>query len=347
MTSLFRRSVAPVPSVPTAGHGGISSTSETGLGSSAVATLPSEAHTTTARRLPPRGPFLDRALRVVSDYVTLTKPGILTLLLATTLGAMLVADAGVPPLGLVLATMVGGLLAAGGANVLNCYIDRDIDAVMGRTRHRATAAGRMSPRAALTFGIVLTVLATVELGLLVNWLAAGLALAGNLYYVLVYTKLLKRRTPHNIVIGGAAGAMPPLVGWAAATGHLSVAAVILFAIIYYWTPPHFWALALLKRGQYGRAEVPMLPVVSGEDETRRQMVLYSILLMAVCLLLVPFGLGPIYLLAALVLNGIFVGMALRLYQAPSQRLARYLFMYSLWYLALLFAAMVADRLVLA
>jgi len=290
---------------------------------------------------------LRRVARTVSDYVELTKPGILTLLLATTLGAMLVAAAGVPPLGLVLATMLGGVLAAGGANVLNCYIDRDIDAVMGRTRHRATAAGRISPRAALVFGLTLTALAVVEFGFLVNWLAAGLALAGNVYYVLVYTKWLKRRTPNNIVIGGAAGAMPPLVGWAAATGHLSVAAVILFAIIYYWTPPHFWALALLKQGQYGRADVPMLPVVAGPEETRRQMVLYSVLLMAVCLLLVPFGLGPIYLVAALVLNAVFVALALRLYQAPSQRLARHVFMYSLWYLALLFAAMVVDRLVLA
>jgi protoheme IX farnesyltransferase len=242
--------------------------------------------------------------------------------------------------------LLGGLLAAGGANVLNCYLDRDIDALMGRTRRRATATGRIRPRSALLFGLSLSALAVVELGLLVNWLAAGLALAGNLYNVLVYTRWLKRRTPQNIVIGGAAGAVPPLVGWAAVTGSLSVAAVLLFAIIYYWTPPHFWALALLKRGEYGRAAVPMLPVVAGEAETRRQMLLYSLMLAAVSLMLARFGLGPIYLVAAVVLNGIFLAMAMQLYRSPTKRLARHLFFFSLWYLALLFAAMVADRLIL-
>lgn len=294
-----------------------------------------------------RAPDLRRTGEIVSDYVALMKPGILSLLLATTLGGMLVAAEGLPPLGLVLATMLGGILSAGGANVLNCYIDRDIDQLMHRTKKRGTATGRISARAALRFGLVLTVASVFEFGLLVNWLAAALALAGNLYYVLVYTRLLKRRTPQNIVIGGAAGAMPPMVGWAAATGHLSVAAVLLFAIIYYWTPPHFWALALLKQGEYGRAAVPMLPVVAGEGETRRQVLLYSVLLAAVSLLLVAFGLGWIYLIGALVLNGLFVALAVRLYQAPSKRLARQLFFFSLWYLALIFAAMVADRLVLA
>ncbi|HKG25653.1 MAG TPA: heme o synthase [Thermomicrobiales bacterium] len=294
-----------------------------------------------------RGPDLRRAGEVVSDYVTLMKPGILSLLLATTLGGMLVAAEGLPSLGLVLATMLGGILSAGGANVLNCYIDRDIDQLMHRTKKRGTATGRISPRAALLFGLTLTVASVLVFGLLVNWLAAGLALAGSVYYVLVYTRLLKRRTPQNIVIGGAAGAMPPVVGWAAATGHLSVAAVLLFAIIYYWTPPHFWALALLKQGEYGRAAVPMLPVVAGEGETRRQVLLYSVLLAAVSLLLVAFGLSWIYLVGALALNGIFVGFAVQLYRAPSKRLARQLFFFSLWYLALIFAAMVADRLVLA
>ncbi|MDP9367936.1 MAG: heme o synthase [Chloroflexota bacterium] len=292
-------------------------------------------------------PDLRRAGAVASDYVALTKPGILTLLLVTTLGAMLVAAEGIPPFGLVLATLIGGALAAGGANALNCYLDRDIDAIMPRTSRRATAAGRISPQAALTFGVTLTAVATLELGLLVNWLAAGLALAGNLYYVFVYTKWLKRTTPQNIVIGGAAGAVPPLVGWAAATGGLSPAAWVFFAVIFYWTPPHFWSLALLKQGEYGRVCIPMLPVVAGEQETRRQIVLYSVLLAAVALLLVPLGLGWLYLIATLALNGAFLGMAVRLYRAPSKRLARHLFMFSLWYLALIFAAAVADRLILA
>ncbi len=292
-------------------------------------------------------PALRRVRRVVADYVALTKPGILSLLLTTTVGSMLIAAEGLPPLGLILATLLGGTLAAGGANVLNCYIDRDIDARMARTRHRATVAGRISPRAALAFGLLLSAGAVVELGLLVNWLAAALALAGNLYYVLVYTKWLKRTTPHNIVIGGAAGAVPPLVGWAAATGGLAPAAWALFAVIFFWTPPHFWALALLKHGEYGRAAVPMLPVVAGEAETRRQILLYSVLLVAVCLLLVPLGLGSLYLVAALALNALFLGLAVRLLQVGSKKLARQLFFYSLWYLALIFAAGVADRLVLA
>jgi protoheme IX farnesyltransferase len=291
-------------------------------------------------------PDLRGAREVVADYISLMKPGILSLLLATMFGAMFVGAAEVPPFSLLLAALIGGTLAAGGANVLNCYIDRDIDARMSRTRSRATVTGRISPRSALIFGITLSVTAVLVFGIFVNWLAAGLALLGNLYYVFVYTKWLKRSTPQNIVIGGAAGAMPPLVGWAAATGGLEVASFILFAIIYYWTPPHFWALALLKQGDYGRAEVPMLPVVAGEDETRRQVVLYSVLLAAVSLMLIPFGFGEIYLVSAAALNGLFVMMALRLQQTSSKRLARQLFMYSLWYLFLMFVAMVADRLML-
>ena len=283
---------------------------------------------------------------VIARYVALTKPGILTLLLVTTLGAMLVAAAAVPALGLVLATMVGGLLAAGGANVLNCYVDRDIDALMPRTRGRGTASGEISPRAALTFGVTLSLLSILVLGFFANWLAAGLALAGSLYYVFVYTRWLKRTTPQNIVVGGAAGAVPPLVGWAAVTGELSLTAWLLFAVIFLWTPPHFWALALLKQGEYGRAQVPMLPVVAGEAETRRQIVLYSILLTTVALLLAPLGLGWVYLIAAVALNGLFLGMAVRLLRLPSKRAARQLFFFSLWYLALLYAAMVADRLLL-
>jgi protoheme IX farnesyltransferase len=324
---------------------------------------------TAGRRLVPRGPMAQtrsfrpvapagsalamwllrlRHLRgVLNDYVALTKPGILSLLLVTTLGAMLIAAEGVPPFALVLWTLLGGVLAAGGANVLNCYIDRDIDAIMPRTRHRATAAGRISPRAALAFGLGLTALAAVELALLVNPLAAGLALIGNAYYVLVYTKWLKRTTSQNIVIGGAAGAVPPLVGWAAATGSLAPSAWVLFAIVFLWTPPHFWALALLKQGEYGRVAVPMLPVVAGEAATRRQIVAYAAVLAAVSLLLVPLGLSWIYLVGALATNAVFLGIALRLWWAPSKRLARQLFFFSLWYLALVFAAGVADRLLLA
>lgn len=283
---------------------------------------------------------------VINDYVALMKPGIMTLLLVTTLGAMLVAEQAVPSFSLVLVTLLGGVLTAGGANVINCYIDRDIDAVMSRTRKRATANGRISPAAALTFGIVLTVSGTLLLGFLVNWLAAGLALAGNLYYVFVYTLWLKRRTPHNIVIGGAAGAVPPLVGWAAVTGTLAPPAWILFAVIFYWTPPHFWALSLLKQGEYGRVGVPMLPVVSGEEETRRQVLLYTVLLTAVTLLLVPFGMGWIYAVGAIALGGYFLYMAWELLRHPSKAQARKTFFYSIWYLAGLFTVMVADSLIL-
>jgi protoheme IX farnesyltransferase len=287
-----------------------------------------------------------RARQIVSDYVQLTKPGIMTLLLTTTLCAMLMAARGLPPFWLVLITMLGGAMASGGASVLNCYLDRDIDGQMSRTRDRAIVAGRVSPRAALTFGIGLSVAAVVLLGLLVNWTAAALALAGNLFYVFVYTKWLKRSTPYNIVIGGAAGAAPPLVGWAAVTGDLTPLAWGLFAIIFAWTPPHFWALALLKQGEYTRASVPMLPVVRGEAETRRQILIYTVVLTAVCLALVPFGLGGVYLVSAIILNGIFLALAVRLLRDPSKRIARQMFFYSLWYLALIFAAAVVDRIVI-
>jgi protoheme IX farnesyltransferase len=284
---------------------------------------------------------------VVADYVALTKPGIMSLLLTTTLCAMLMAARGLPPFWLVAVTMLGGILASGGANVLNCYIDRDIDGQMSRTRNRATAAGRVSADAALTFGITLTVGAVLLLGLTVNWTAAALALAGNLFYVFIYTRWLKRTTPYNIVIGGAAGAVPPLVGWAAVSGSLTPLAWGLFAVIFAWTPPHFWALALLKQGEYTRAAVPMLPVVRGEAETRRQIVLYTIVLVAVCLALTPLGLGAIYLGSALILNGIFFWLAVRLYRNADKRSARQLFFYSLWFLAFLFAAAVVDRIVIS
>lgn len=282
----------------------------------------------------------------VRNYVALTKPGILSLLLFTTLCGMMVAAAGAPPLDITLWTMLGGYLAAGGANALNCFIDRDIDGIMARTSKRGTVTGAIPPTHALIFGLTLSVSAVLLLGLTVNWLAAALALAGNVYYVVVYTLMLKRTTPQNIVIGGAAGAFPPLVGWAAVTGDLSVLAFLMFAIIYYWTPPHFWALALLKQGEYGRAAVPMLPNVVGEAETRKQVLLYTVILFAVSLMPVVFGLGEIYFVAALILSGLFLIWAIRLYMHPSKRLARETFFYSLWYLALIFTAMVVDRVVL-
>jgi protoheme IX farnesyltransferase len=285
------------------------------------------------------------AMAVVQDYVALTKPGIQTLLLVSMLGAMLVASDGVPSFGLVLALLIGGSLTSGGANALNCFIDRDIDAQMSRTRNRATAAGRISPAAAMTFGLTLSVLGTLLIGFVSNWLAAGLAVAGNLYYVLVYTLWLKRTTPHNIVVGGAAGAVPPLVGWAAVTGSLAAPAWILFAIIFYWTPPHFWSLALLKQGDYGRANVPMLPVVAGEEATRKQIFLYTVLLSAVSLLLVPFGMGMIYLVGVVALNAVFLWYAWLLLTDPSKARARQTFFYSLWYLALLYVVLVIDRIV--
>ncbi len=285
-------------------------------------------------------------MALVSDYVALTKPGIMALLLVTTLGAMLIAASGAPPFGLVLLTMVGGWMSAAGANVLNCVIDRDIDARMPRTRKRGTASGRIPAVNALVFGLALTLGGFLLLGFLVNWLAGFLALAGNVYYVLVYTLWLKRTTPQNIVIGGAAGAVPPLVGWAAVTGTLSPAAWILFAMIFYWTPPHFWALALLKQGEYGRVNVPMLPVVYGEEHTRRQIFLYTVMLAAVSLMLTPFGMSWIYLLGAVLLAAWFLRLTLKLLLSPSKALARKTFFYSIWYVAGLFAVMATDRLIL-
>jgi heme o synthase len=291
-------------------------------------------------------PAWGTARQVVADYITLTKPGIMSLLLTTTFCAMLIAEKGLPPLWLVVVTLLGGVLASGGASVLNCYIDRDIDGEMSRTRNRAIVAGRVSPQAALIYGVTLSTIAVLMLGIWVNWLAAMLALAGNLFYVFVYTLWLKRSTPYNIVIGGAAGAAPPLVGWAAVTGDLAPLAWGLFLIVFAWTPPHFWALALLKQGEYTRAAVPMLPVVRGELETRRQILLYTVILGVGCVALTPFGLGWIYLAGAIVLNGLFLAYAVLLYRKPSKRAARQMFFYSLWYLAGIFAVAVIDRVLL-
>jgi len=282
------------------------------------------------------------ALRgVVADYLTLTKPKVQSLLLLTTVAAMLVA--GDPSVELVALTCLGGYLSAGGAGAVNHWFDRDIDARMARTATRPIPAGRISPVAALSFGCVLAALSFLELSLAVNLLSATLALAGFLGYVLVYTVWLKRRTPQNIVIGGAAGAIPPLVGWAAVTGSLSGTALYLFAIIFFWTPPHFWALSLLMKDEYARVGVPMLPVVRGEAETHRQIVLYTVLLYAITQL--PFcagGFGVVYLVASLALGVAFIAGAVTLQRRADRRTALKLYLFSLLYLALLFGAMVAD-----
>ncbi len=281
------------------------------------------------------------ALQVVRDYVALTKPKVQSLLLFTTLCAMLVA--GEPSLALVLATLIGGYLSAGGSGAVNHWYDRDIDVRMGRTANRPVASGRVSPRAALTFGLVLAALSVAWLALLVNPLAAALSLCGFLGYAVGYTMLLKRRTWQNIVWGGAAGAIPPLVGWAAVEGSLSGLAIFLFAIVFFWTPPHFWALSLLMKDEYAKVGVPMLPVVRGEDETRRQILLYTVLLYAVTQL--PFcagGLGAVYLVASLGLGLGFIALSWQLRRRADRRAALRVYLYSLGYLAALFAAMVLD-----
>jgi heme o synthase len=281
------------------------------------------------------------ARQVVADYVELTKPKVQSLLLFTTVTTMLVA--GSPSVSLIVLTCLGGYLSAGGAGAVNHAYDRDIDARMARTAGRPVPAGRVSARAAIAFGFALSALATIELALFVNPLASALALSGFVGYTGVYTVWLKRRTPQNIVIGGAAGAVPPLVGWAAVTGGLDGTALYLFAIVFFWTPPHFWALSLLMKGEYEKVGVPMLPVVRGEDETRRQILLYSILLYAVTQL--PFcagGFGGIYLAGSLVLGALFMAGAYVLYRRADRRSALRLYLFSLAYLALLFGAMVAD-----
>src|SRR3954468_11094154 len=279
--------------------------------------------------------------QVAGDYLEMTKPKVQSLLLFTTVTTMYVA--GTPSLGLVLLTCLGGALASGGAGAINHFIDRDIDAKMSRTANRPVPAGRVAPWAALTYGIVLGVCSFALLALTVNVLAASLALSGLLGYVLVYTLWLKRRTPQNIVIGGAAGAVPPLVAWAAVTGGLSWWAVYLFAIVFYWTPPHFWALSLLMKNEYAKASVPMMPVVRGEAETRRQIVLYTGLLVMLTMLPSCGQLfGTIYLVAVCVLGGAFFWLALRLYRSRERRAALRLYLFSLAYLALLFGAMVVD-----
>ena len=283
---------------------------------------------------------------LVRDLVSLTKPAIMSLLLLTALGGMFLAERGVPPFGLLAATLIGGAAASGGAASLNHYFDRDIDERMRRTRKRPLPAHRISTRVAIWWGIALNVVAFIVLAVFTNLLAASLAIGGTVFYILVYTIWLKRSTAQNIVIGGAAGAIPPLVGWAAITGSLDLAAWLLFAIIFFWTPAHFWALALLIRDDYERAGIPMLPVVRGDEATAWNILAYAASLLPLTLLLfIIGGLGYVYLAAAIILGALFIAYAFRLLRGGAVRrraMARAVYLYSLLYLALLFVAIMVD-----
>ncbi len=287
----------------------------------------------------------------LGGYVNLAKPHVTMLLLAVTVTTMIMAQKGWPSLGLVVATLVGGALAAASANAINCYVDRDIDGIMGRTQRRAVPSGRVNPVHALWFGVAAAVLSMVTFLLFVNPLAGLLALSGILFYVFIYTLWLKRSTPQNIVIGGAAGSVPVLVGWAAVTHTIALPAIILFAIIFFWTPPHFWALSLLIKKDYERANIPMLPIVKGDAETQRQILIYTLVLIPITsLLFFDRTLNAFYLVAALALGAPLIYLALRLIRStPSTPHAAHwanrLFWYSNSYLALLFAAMAVDSIV--
>ena len=289
-----------------------------------------------------------RRRSVVGAYVALTKPRIIELLLVTTVPTMIVAANGWPSGWLVLATLFGGSLAAGGANAINMVVDRDIDRLMRRTMGRPLVTGEVSPQGAVMFAVALEVVAFVELWLAVNLLSAALALAAMLFYVFVYTLWLKRTSTQNIVIGGAAGAVPTLVGWAAVTGHLALAPVVLFAVIFLWTPPHFWALAMRYREDYAAAHVPMLPVVASFERTARQIVVYTV---AVYMATLAFGgvakMGPLYMASAVVLGAVFLSYALRLQRDGGAARAMRLFSWSITYVTLLFGAMAADTLLRA
>jgi protoheme IX farnesyltransferase len=295
--------------------------------------------------VPPEARLAEAPARgVLADYVTLTKPRIMLLILITAFGAMCFAAGGWPGAGLVATTMVGLGLSSAGASALNHLLDRDIDALMTRTAERPVASGRVSPDAAAGFGAGLIAASVAVLWIGVNAMTAALALAGALFYVVVYTAWLKRRTPQNIVIGGAAGAVPPLVGWAAVTGDVGLPAVYMFALIFLWTPPHFWALAILAKADYARARVPMLPVVRGDAATARQILAYTAVLGVASVVPVLDGtFGLVYLAAALPLGGTFVWLAARLVRTPGRAPARHVFLYSLAYLALLFAAIGVDQ----
>ncbi len=284
---------------------------------------------------------------LLRDYFTLTKPSIILLLLITTVPAMVLAESGWPSTWLVIATLIGGMLAAGGAGAVNMYIDRDIDAIMRRTRNRPIPRGAIPARHALIFGIAQGVASGIWLALTVNLLSAALAVAAFLFYTVVYTLYLKRTTVHNTVLGGAAGAAPPLIGWTAVTGHIGLQGVLLFLLVFYWQPPHFWALALGLADDYRAASIPMMPTVVGERETKRQIILYAILTAALSLI---FGavarLGVLYLVVAIAGGAGFIWYAVRIYRSPGTGGTRAMFRYSTSYLALLFAAMVLDRLLL-
>jgi protoheme IX farnesyltransferase len=289
---------------------------------------------------------VDRFWRVLKDYYQLSKPRIVALLIFTTATAMFIAADGLPRLDLLLFTIIGGSAAAGGASALNQYLDREMDARMQRTSKRPIPSGRVEPRDALIYGMAMNAFAFLVLGLYVNWLAAALALGGAVYYVYLYTVLLKRNTSVNIIIGGGAGAMPVLVGWAAVTGSLSIEAWILFAIVFYWTPPHSWALALIVNKDYARVGVPMMPVRHGERATHWQIVVYSVLLVIVSLLPGPLQmLGPVYMLLAVILGVELVRVAVKLLRAPDKVIQRRMWKYSTAYLAYLFLAMIVDSLV--
>ena len=318
-----------------------------------VVALAAVARRTGVRPLPPVSEVDARrngkraSLReTTAAYFQLTKPRIIELLLITTVPAMVLAQRGMPSIPLIAATLLGGAMAAGSANAINCYLDRDIDEVMRRTRRRPLPSHRVTPEDALRFGFVLGAVSFLFLSIAVNVLAASLALSAIAFYVFVYTLWLKRWTPQNIVIGGAAGAVPALVGWAAVTGSVAPPAWVLFAIVFVWTPPHFWALAMRYAGDYREAGVPMLPVVRGPEETRRQIVRYALVLFATSLVLVPVAhMGAIYAASAVALGGWFVYRALRLWRRPEPAESMRLFKVSIVYLALLFAAVAVDALV--
>ena len=300
----------------------------------------------------PARPTLRPVARVFSTkervlgYLALTKPRIIELLLVTTVPTMVVAERGLPSVWLMIATVVGGTLSAGGANAINMYVDRDIDRLMKRTQHRPLVVGVMAPRSALAFAIAIEAVAFVWLWGFVNLLSAALALAACLFYVCVYTLWLKRTSRQNIVIGGAAGAAPVLIGWSAVTNELAWAPVVLFIVIFLWTPPHFWALAIKYRDDYAAADVPMLPVVASIETTNRQIIGYTVMLWAATLVFAPVAdMGALYLVAAIGLGAGFLWMAIELSRAPSTVRAMRLFGYSITYLVVLFSAMAADQLI--
>ena len=290
--------------------------------------------------------WVRRALHTALAYFHLTKPRVIELLLVTTLPAMILAAGEMPPLGLIIEVLVGGALAAGGANTINCWIERDRDQMMRRTAHRPLPHGDVKPEGALVFGLVLEALAFALLWSTVNLLSASLAVSAMLFYVFVYTIWLKPRSPQNIVIGGAAGAVPVLVGWAAVTGSLAAPAWVLFAIVFFWTPPHFWALSLKYFDDYKAAGIPMLPVAKGIPTAVRQIVVYSFVVVATTFVL-PFvtdEVGVVYVVTAAVLGVLFIGQAIRLARDTTPAQAIRLFTYSNTYLALLFAAVAVDTL---